>query len=116
MISKLFYVHQIINDAKTKTSIRTLTQNLIQYFLIIYKIINSLLFFQMNEIIFKNSIRFLYNKINASVILNMMMNIIIKKIVKFNDIFNLFVYRVQFKLYRQIIKNMNLFHFKMLNI
>ena len=70
----------------------------------------------MNETIFKNSIRFLYNIINAFVILNLMMNMIIKKIVKFSDIFILFVYRAQFKLYRQTIKNMNLFHFEMLNI
>ena len=116
IISKLFYVNRIINDVKTKTSIRTLMQNLIQYFQIIYKIINSLLLFQMNETIFKNSIRFLYNIINAFVILNLMMNMIIKKIVKFSDIFILFVYRAQFKLYRQTIKNMNLFHFEMLNI
>jgi hypothetical protein len=76
MISKLFYANQISNDEEIVVVNRSLLQAIINYFSKFYSISISIMLLQVEEKTLKDSTHSLYNLINASTILNMIIKMI----------------------------------------
>jgi hypothetical protein len=87
MILKLFYANQISNDEEIVVVNRFLSQAIINYFSKFYLISISIMLLQVEEETLKNNTHFLYNLINASTILNMIIKMIEQKIVQFCEVF-----------------------------
>ncbi len=76
MISKLFYANRVTNDKRTFVVDRSLSRAIINYFTKTYNVSSSIMLFQVYEKILKNNTHSLYNLINASTTLNMMIKMI----------------------------------------
>jgi hypothetical protein len=87
MISKFFYANQISNDEEIIVVNRFLSQAIINYFNKFYLISTSIMFLQVEEKTLKNNTHSLYNLINASTILNMIIKIIEQQIVQSCEVF-----------------------------
>jgi superfamily I DNA and/or RNA helicase len=93
MISKFFYANQISNDEETVVVNRLLSQAIINYFSKFYSISTSIMLLQVEEKTLKDSTHSLYNLINASTILNMIIKMIEQKVVQFCEVFIITFYR-----------------------
>jgi hypothetical protein len=116
MISKLFYANHVTNDERTFIVDRFLSRAIINYFTKTYNVSSSVMLFQIKEKILKNNTHSLYNLINASTILNLMIKMIERNVMQFREMFKIIFYRAQFKLYKQILRNLSLMKSKLLNI
>jgi superfamily I DNA and/or RNA helicase len=116
MISKLFYANQISNDEEIVVVNRLLSQAIINYFSKFYSISTSIMLLQVEEKTLKDSTHSLYNLINASTILNMIIKMIEQKIVQSCEVFIITFYRAQYRLYRQTLRNLFLRDSTMLDV
>ncbi len=116
MILKLFYANQVTNDERTFIVDRSLSRAIINYFMKTYNVSFSVMLLQVKEKILKNSTHSLYNLINASTILNLMIKMIERNVMQFREMFIISFYRAQFKFYKQILRNLSLMKSKLLNI
>ncbi len=116
MISKLFYANQVTNNERTFIVDRSLSRAIINYFTKTYNVSSSVMLFQVKEEILKNSTHSLYNLISASTILNLMIKMIERNVMQSREMFIIIFYRTQFKLYKQILRNLSLMKSKLLNI
>ncbi len=116
MISKLFYANQVTNDERTFIIDRFLSRAIINYFTKTYNVSSFVMLLQIKEKILKNNTHSLYNLINASTIFNLMIKMIERNVMQFREMFIIIFYRAQFKLYKQILRNLSLMKSKLLNI
>jgi hypothetical protein len=116
MISKLFYANQITNDERTFIVNRFLSRAIINYFTKTYNVSSFVMLLQVKEKILKNNTHSLYNLINASTIFNLMIKMIERNVMQSREMFIIIFYRAQFKLYKQILRNLSLMKSKLLNI
>jgi hypothetical protein len=116
MILKLFYANQITNDEQTFIVDRFLSRAIINYFTKTYNVSSSVMLLQVKKKTFKNSTHSLYNLINASTIFNLMIKMIERNVMQSREMFIIIFYRAQFKLYKQILRNLSLMKSKLLNI
>ncbi len=116
MISKLFYANQETNDERTFIVNRFLSRAIINYFTKTYNVSSFVMLLQIKKKTFKNRTHSLYNLINASTILNLMIKMIERNVMQSREVFIIIFYRAQFKLYKQILRNLSLMKSKLLNI
>jgi hypothetical protein len=81
---------------------------IINYFTKTYNVSSFVMFLQVKKKILKNNTNSLYNLINASTILNLMIKMIERNVMQSREMFIIIFYRAQFKFYKQILRNLSL--------
>jgi hypothetical protein len=93
MILNFFYANQISNDEEIIVVNRFLSQAIINYFNKFYSISTSIMLLQIEEKSLKDSTYSLYNLINASTILNMIIKMIEQKVIQSCEVFIITFYQ-----------------------
>jgi hypothetical protein len=116
MIFILFYDQRLQNEHETDIKSRFISQTIVQYAHDKWFIRSSLIFIDVLEHTNKDNTSSFFNLINAFVIMKLTIDFIKKKIMKSIELVILIFYQIQMKVYRQVIKNLFLIEFLMINI
>jgi hypothetical protein len=116
MISTFFYDQKLKNDHETNLISRFISQTIIEYVNRKWSIQSFIIFYDVSEQTNKNSTKSFFNLMNVFAIMRLTINFIKKRIMKFVDLVILTFYKIQMKVYRQIIRNLSLIESRMINI
>jgi hypothetical protein len=116
MISTFFYDQRLKNDHETNLILRFISQTIIEYVNRRWSIQSFMILYDVFEQTNKNSTKSSFNLMNVFAIMRLTINLIKERVMKFVDFVILTFYKVQMKVYRQIIRNLSLIEFRMIDI